>query len=286
MAFIQDAACQPVPPPPGERAGQLYFIQNATGRKVYGFHFNAESPADSSDLEKAREMQKLVLRLIDSEEIKVCLTEGQLFLFNATDHERAMETLIDGIKPYKQLGPVEFGDGFYLGRHLLSILQHSLEWYRHSPALLVYACSKEQLCEPLVGPKPGETEPVHVLDFYESGEQSWQQCIKYLGSNRSSYVEIDSDLKKRLNSNSLDIIRGPWSEGPLKMNGGFEGYRPDPLANYDADRRAAATYISVGFTDNNEQILINYHKPNIRERMDSFLLLAVFWPPAPAPDTR
>lgn len=231
-------------------------------------------------------MQKQMLTLFNSDKIKDRVSEGQLFLFNATHHERARSTAIRGIQPYLHTGPVEFGDGLYLGRHLLSILQYSLECYHEAPALLIYACTKEQLLENFGGPEPGETEPTHVLDFYESGEQSWQQCIKYNRSDRSPDVQIESHLRKQLVSNKLDIIRGPWSEGTLRRNGEYKGFRSDPMPNYNADRLAVATYTPDGLADNNEQILINYHKLKIRERMDSFLLLAVFWPPQPPPTTR
>jgi hypothetical protein len=81
----------------------------------------------------------------------------------------------------------------------------------------------------------------------------------------------------------IDFIRGPWNEG-LKRDGNYRGFRADPSQqpDYPADRLEVAAYHPAGFTDNNEQIAINSGLSKPTKRMDSFLVLVVFWEPNPA----
>lgn len=276
VAFFQDALSHPVSPPPGAKYGELYLLHNdSTRRSVYGFHQRY-----SRDILDPHNMRDFILQLLNSDKIRERVQEGQHFLFNGTDHERALTCVTKGIQQFDHSGACDFGGGFYVGRDLLSIVKHAASEYSEAPALLVYACTNDELLsEPFVGPQPGERLPTHVLDLYAKGEQWWQQCVKFY-RNKCDFGGMDSELEKLLKSRELDFIRGPWNEG-RKRDRSYYGFRADPSQqpDYPVDRLAVADYHPAGFTNNNEQIAINSAISKPSNRMDSFLVLAVFWEP-------
>ena len=279
--FFRDAVSQPVSPPSGFTYGQFYTLHNRSlnNRSTIGFHV----PYGKDSL-KPDNMKDEVLRLLNADEVKARVAEGQHFLFHGTNHERANTCAKRGIKPFGHSAPCDFGENcFYVGRHLLSIVEHAANEHKEAPALLVYACTNEELLEePFADAHAaGGTRPTHVLDFYEKGEPAWQQCVKYWRNGCQDEYLHERELQRLLAANdSLDFIRGPWQEGP--RDGKYQGFRPDPSKQPDYPRDdclAVAKYIN-GPTDNNEQIAINTGLSKPTQRMDSFLILAVFWQPA------